>query len=331
MTDNEFWAEQSVVTDPGMFAGMVRDVPGTLSAIRAAARGLVLHYRAGGDFADDGISPGRIAEIDTRYAADMLARLRSLAEQPLANARKPSERVVGCCRDFTVLFLTIARAHGIAARARVGFATYFDPGWYIDHVVAEVWDPGRDAWRLVDAELSDDHVSAADGVRVDPEELTSGQFLTGPAAWRACRSGLADPSRFVVDPALDIPVTRGWPYVRHNLIHDLAALAKHEMLLWDNWGWTEIDGEPSPEQLSVLDDLAAATATGDVPLATIMSFYKRAGLTVPAQVISYSPAADQPLLVALQGETSLAQGAMASARTPAGSGSRRSRRPAPPP
>lgn len=299
MTDHEFWAEQSAVTDPREFTSLARDVPGTLSAIRAAARGLVFHYRGGGDFADNGISLDRIGEIDTRYAADMLARLAALAPQPLGDVRLPSQRLVGCCRDFTVLFLTIARAHGIAARARVGFATYFDPGWYIDHVIAEVWDPSHGRWRLADAELGDDHISPADGAPVDPGDLTSGQFLTGPAAWRACRSGAADPSRFVVDPALDIPATRGWPYVRHNLIHDLAALAKHEMLLWDNWGWTEIDGELSPWQLCVLDDLAAATIDSKVPAPTVMSFYEREGLTVPAQVISYSPAADMPRQVAL--------------------------------
>jgi Transglutaminase-like superfamily len=300
MTDRQFWAEQSAVTDPREFSAWVREVPGTLAAIRATARGLVFHYRDSGDLADNGIGPGRIAEIDTRYAADMLARLARLASQPLASPRTTSQRVVGCCRDFTVLFVTIARAHGIAARARVGFATYFDPGWYIDHVVAEVWDPDRDGWRLVDPELGDDHMSAADGARVDPEDLTTGQFLTGPAAWRACRSGRADPSRFVVDPSLAIPATRGWPYVRHNLIHDLAALAGHEMLLWDNWGWTEMAGGPSPEQLQVLDDLAAATWPDDVPPATVMSFYEREGLTVPGQVTSYSPAAEEPLAVAIR-------------------------------
>ena len=198
-----------------------------------------------------------------------------------------------------MLFLSIAREHGIPARARVGFATYFHPGWYIDHVVAEIWDAPSGRWRLVDPELADDHVSSVDGARVDPEDLTQGQFLTGPAAWRACRSGLADAERFLVDPYLDIPATRGWPYIRHNLIHDLAALTKHEMLLWDNWGWTELDGDPSPEQLAVLDDLAAAASASDIPRATITSFYERDGLSVPATVTSYSPAAAVPLQVAV--------------------------------
>ena len=299
MTEQEFWAEQSPVTDPGPFAQLVGDGPATLPAIRAVARGLVFHYRDDGDFADNGISPGRIAEIDTRYARDMLARLVSLADQPLAAPRSASQRVVGCCRDFTVLFLTMARAHGIPARARVGFATYFHPGWYIDHVVAEVWDSGRGSWRLLDPELADEHLSSVDHALVDAEDLTGSQFLTGAAAWQACRSGVADPSRFVVDPDLDLPPMRGWPYVRHNLVHDLASLAKREMLLWDGWGWTEIDGEPSPEQLAALDDVAAATVASDAPLATIMSHYGRDGLAVPARVTSYSPAASEPLEVAV--------------------------------
>jgi Transglutaminase-like superfamily len=299
MADNEFWAEQGPVTEPGEFASLAREVPGSVTAMRAAARGLVFHYRADGDFTANGISADRITEIDTRYARDMLGRLVSLADQPLAEPRTPSQRLVGCCRDFTVLFLSIAREHGIPARARVGFATYFHPGRYIDHVVAEIWDAAASRWRLVDPELADDHVSSVDGARVDPEDLTSAQFLTGPAAWLACRSGAADAERFAVDPDLDIPATRGWPYVRHNLIHDLAALTKHEMLLWDNWGWTEMDSEPSPEQLAALDDLAAAASTSDVPLATIKSFYERNGLAVPATVTSYSPAAEVPLQVSV--------------------------------
>jgi hypothetical protein len=48
--------------------------PGRDAGHRAAAG---LHYRAGGDYAENGIDPGRIAEIDTRYADAMLARLAS--------------------------------------------------------------------------------------------------------------------------------------------------------------------------------------------------------------------------------------------------------------
>jgi Transglutaminase-like superfamily len=297
MTDHAFYAAQSRVTDPGRFAGRVDGLPATLASMRTAARELVFHYRADGDFAENGIAAGRIAEIDTRYAEDMLARLFQLADVPLGHPRAPAQRLVGCCRDFTVLFLAIARAHGVPARARVGFATYFHPGWFIDHVIAEVWDQVQQRWRLVDPELADDHVAAVDGARVDPEDVPPGRFLTGPQAWRSCRSGAVDVQRFVVAPELDLPITRGWPYVRHNLVHDLAALARQEMLLWDNWGLTQIDGEPSPDQLAALDAVAAATSSSDVPVDQIQSFFRLEGFRVPPVVTSHSPASAVPLQV----------------------------------
>lgn len=295
-TDWQHYARQSRVTEPGRFTDRVTAIPGSLAAMRAAARQLVFHYRVGGDYAANGIAPDRIAEIDTRYAEDMLARIFELSDLPLTADRKPSQRLVGCCRDFTVLFLAFARAHGVPARARVGFASYFSPGWFVDHVVAEVWDRRSQRWRLVDAEIADDHRDPADRSCVDPEDLTADQFVTGPAAWLACRSGRADPERLVVDPGLDIPATRGWPYIRHNLIHDLAALTGHEMVLWDNWGWTDPDLEPGSGQLAVLDELATATSRHPT-VAEIERLYARDGLRVPAQVISYSAAHERPLRV----------------------------------
>lgn len=295
-TGRQFYARQSRVTEPGRFAGRVTEIPGSLTAMRSTARELVFHYRDGGDYAACGIAPDRITEIDTRYAQDMLARIFDLSDLPLTAGRTPSQRTVGCCRDFTVLFLAIARAHGVPARARVGFAAYFEPGWYIDHVVAEVWDAALQRWRVVDAELADDHLDPADRTPVDPENLTERQFVTGPAAWLACRSGRANPARFVVDPGLDVPATRGWPYVRHNLIHDLAALSGREMLLWDNWGWTDLEAGLGPAQLAVLDELAACTS-GDPAVAQIEEFAALDGLRVPAYVTSYSPAHETPLLV----------------------------------
>jgi hypothetical protein len=299
MADHEFYASQSRVTEPGRFAGRVAEVTGTLPAMTAAARELVFHYRADGDYAENGIEAGRIAEIDTRYAQDMLARICELADLPLGQAREPSQRLVGCCRDFTVLFLAIARGHGVPARARVGFATYVEPGWYIDHVVAELWDPAERRWRLVDPELSDDFTDRADGARLDPQNLPPSRFLTGAQAWQACRAGTVDAERFVVDPGLDLPPTRGWPYVLHNLVHDLAALAKHEMILWDNWGLTDTGREPTAEELALLDAVAAATCSSDVPVDQIQALYQQEGLRVPAVVTSYSPASEIPLRVAV--------------------------------
>ena len=118
-----------------------------MSALRDASSQLVFHYRGGGDYAQNGVPDGRVREIDTRYVDEMLKILHGRSGAPLGTPRPASERLVGCCRDFTALFASFARAHGIPARTRVGFAGYFMPGWWLDHVVGEIWDAEQNRWR----------------------------------------------------------------------------------------------------------------------------------------------------------------------------------------
>ena len=294
--DHRFWAVQSLVTEPGPAAAAIDRLPPGLGALRAASQQLVFHYWADGDWAENGIAPERISEIDTRYAAAMFARLGELADLPLSAARQPRQRLVGCCRDFTVLFVAMARHKGIPARARVGFAGYFFDGWLIDHEIAEVWDASAQRWRLIEPEIDDHHTDPADGTSFDPLDVPPDRFLTAPRAWHLARSGAIDPERFVTDPDLEIPATRGWPWLRHNLVHDLAALNKTEMLLWEDWG--DSRRTPGPGELPVLHELATLTGQPSPPLAGLRSAYRRPEFVVPDTVTSYSPArTDVPAVV----------------------------------
>ena len=292
------YAAQSPVTDPGELGNRLDTVPGDLAALQRAARQLVFHYRGDGDFAENNIAAERIAEIDTRYADSMLSRIFALHDVSLASERLPHQRLVGCCRDFTVLFLAMARHKGMPARARVGFATYFVAGWNVDHEIAEVWDAAGQRWRMVDPELHDGHRDPMDQAVIDPLDVPLDRFIVAPRAWLDCRAGAADPTRFVVDPGLDIPQTRGWPYLVHNLLHDLAALNKQEMVLWDSWGLAESD-DLFAEQLALLDRAAEIMISGSTTVGDLRDLSRRAELQVPPAVTSYSPAADQPLRVAV--------------------------------
>ncbi|HYH12393.1 MAG TPA: transglutaminase-like domain-containing protein [Thermomicrobiales bacterium] len=293
------YASQSQVTDPGLFAARLDEIPDDLTSIKDAVNHLVYHYRhPESDWAVHGIAPERIGEIDTRYAEHMLERLLTLNDTPLTEHRQPAERIVGCCRDFTVLFLSIARHKGIPARMRVGFATYFQPDWKLDHVVAEVWDAAGQRWRMVDAELGDGHIDPNDGARLDPLDLPRDRFITGPQAWVSCRREEADPERFLVAPELDIPDTRGWPYLMHNVVHDLASLNMQEMLLWEAWGILLRESAMLPDHLVLLDQVASAAAGTDSTPDQLQELYERDEFRVPARVMSYSPAApDIPVSV----------------------------------
>ena len=290
------WARQSAVTDPGAAAGAIDALPTELAVLREAGSQLVFHYRAGGDFAERGVPAERMAEINTRYADAMLALILERGEPALGRDRQAADRVVGCCRDATVLFLTLTRHKGIPARARVGFAAYFHPGWLVDHVVAEVWDDRDGRWRLVDPEMSGAWTPEVNGRPVDWLDLAGDQFVTGPRAWQAARAGNSDPERHVVAPDLDVPVLRGWPYLAHNAIHDLAALNRTEMLLWDAWGMQLGHGPgPVPEaDCAVLDEVCALTADPAVTPGILAELGGRDGLGVPATVTSFDPNGGPP-------------------------------------
>jgi hypothetical protein len=171
--------------------------------------------------------------------------------------------------------------------------------WKLDHEVAEVWDADQARWRLVDAELGDDHTDPTDGWHLDPLDVPRDRFLVAGSAWQACRAGAADPAGFLVDPGLDIEDTRGWPYLRHNLVHDLAALNKVEMLLWDGWGLIERE-RPSEQELQLLDHVAQTILSGDAAFDELRRLYQaEEGLQVPSAVTSYSPASEAPRTVML--------------------------------
>jgi hypothetical protein len=300
-----FWAHQGAVTDPGAQGPALDLLPADVATLLEVSRQLVFHYRAGGGFAEHGIAPGRLAEVDTRYADAMLERLVELGgpptRRPAGRPRPAAQRLVGCCRDFTVLFVAMARRRGIAARARVGFAAYFEPGWLMDHVIAEVWEPAGSRWRMVEPEIGHGHVVGLDGSVLDVADVPARLFLTGGQAWQQARAGHLDADSFVVAPDLPVPDTRGWPYLRHNLVHDLAALNKQEMLLWDDWGVLNDPlapgGLPDPGTLALLDGLAELLVEPDPAPAELRRWGAREGFAVPSRVTSYSPLHEQPIQV----------------------------------
>lgn len=295
--DVSYWASQSPVTDPGNAATAIDKLPADISALRQASSQMIFHYRADGDFAENSVPVERMAEIDTRYADATLGLLLQRGDPALDRDRPPSERAVGCCRDATVLFLALARAKGWPARARVGFAAYLTPGWLIDHVVAEVWDETEGRWRIVDPEMDTAWTPEVNGIPVNWLDLTADQFVTGPRAWRAARAGNSDPERHVVTPDLDIPATRGWSEIAHHVVHDLAALNKTEMLVWDSWGLLDADwAGPPPEDTTVIDEISAVmdeisavTADPAADRETLARIGARDGLRVPPVVTSIDP------------------------------------------
>jgi len=293
---DDFYVSHSRFTDPGGHSAWLDDAPGDLPSLREAASQLVFHYWAEGDITQHGFPASRREEINLRYASAMFARLRELDPAPPGGSRSPLHRIVGCCRDFTLLFVSMARHHGIPARARVGFASYLMPGWYLDHVVAEVHDGA--GWRLVECQLPTGFRDPVDDTAFDLLDVPRDRFLTGPDAWTAARSGDVDPGLLVVSPDLDPPFLRGLPYAWHNVVLDLAALNKHEMLQWDLWGGLNADAPLTPATLARAEELAELMADADVEQLRVA--FEADDVRVPPVIRSVTPPAQPPVEVVLR-------------------------------
>ncbi|NIK57881.1 transglutaminase-like domain-containing protein [Kribbella shirazensis] len=221
------YALQTRFSDPGVHAGLFDALPDDVTDIAAVVRNLLIHYRAGGiEFTGE-----RLAEIDHRWVSAILATDQKRNGTALAVPREPVDRVVGCCRDYTLVFVSALRHKGIPARSRIGFGNYFAEGFNHDHVVAEYWNGDR--WVMIDAEMD----PADPRFTFDVADMPRGPFTSAAEVWLGYRAGELDGDLYGADPDPDAPLKLhgGW-FIRTYVHYQLAHLNGDELLLWDNWG-----------------------------------------------------------------------------------------------
>jgi hypothetical protein len=255
------------MSEPGAYAGQIRALPAGVERLVKTLQGLVLHVfwskRYGVKLAED-----RQAEVQIRPVRAKLDRLFAIDPRPLDEARPPELRLVGNCRDFSLLLAAFLKEQGIAARARCGFGTYFIPNHYEDHGMTEYWHTGEARWVQVDAQL-DALQQAALNISFDPLDMPPGQFILAGEAWQMCRAGRAAPDDF------GIFEWHGWDFIKGNLLRDFLALNKVEVLPWDSWGLTGVSAATfTGEQMDQMDRLAALTLQGNGAFAEVRALYE---------------------------------------------------------
>lgn len=266
-------------TTPGVFTDLrALDpdlLPGTLSVIETCALvpGLIVEPD---DAASAGVAASRMEERNLRPAQDILSQLLALRDEPLHCQREPACRVVGTCRHFAIVACALLRHQGLASRVRCGFATYFQPERAVDHWIVEHHD--RQRWVRIDPEI-------LGGTVIDrAHDLAAPDFLSGAEAWAAHRTGAVAAETFGVYG------TENWGVgeIRGNLVRDLAALNKIEVLPWDDWGKMDAgyDDTAGPAYDDLLD--RCAQACNDDDLGAIAELLDSPDLRVPDAVIGAS-------------------------------------------
>jgi hypothetical protein len=246
MTGLQEYARHSPYSHPGPYAALLDALPTDLGELMAVARNVVVHYRS----TEVPVDGARLAEVDHRWLDRLLATDQRRFGCPLGEPRPESARVVGCCRDLTLLTVAALRHRGVPARSRAGFADYLAPDFHHDHVVVEYWTGTR--WAFADPQL-DPEV----GWPFDPRDVGTGPFATSARVWTAYRRGEIDVTNYGVAP--DLPL-RGARYVRDYVLLQLAHRQRDELLLWDAWGLMAADAHTDAE---LIDDVAALLLAAD--------------------------------------------------------------------
>lgn len=262
------YARHGPLSDPGPCRDALAGLSTDLRELCAQLQGLLIHFLwlpEYGDSVPAAFADGQaLREVQHRSTAQILGAVQGKDGAPLTQARPPQRRLAATCRHYSLLLAAAMRERGVPARARCGFATYFSTeGFHVDHWICEVWrgDPSR--WQQVDAQL--DEVQCRQlRLDFDPCDLPAGRFLYGGQAWEACRRGEAEAASFGIHDL------SGWGFIQGNVVRDLLALQRVEVLPWDG-GWGLLAGDyvhrAVPEANDPLHALAQASAASEASAA----------------------------------------------------------------
>jgi len=278
----DFYRRPGPLTSPGRYAPWFEQLPDDVGELARIVQGLAIHEFAV-DWYGVGVSEERRRESHIRSVEQMVERILVLDDRPLSLARPPEKRLVGVCHHFMLLLLAMLRAKGVPVRGRRGFGTYFNPGYFEDHVVCEYWTASEHRWALADPQFDEVWRQKLE-IEHDVLDVPRDRFLVAGDAWTLCRAGKADPERFgIIKGNL-----RGRWFIADNLVHDVAVLNKMELLQWDVWGAMPRPDQPlGHDELSFFDQLAELTRVPDESFEKLRRIYQDdERLRVPATVFN---------------------------------------------
>ena len=114
-----YYAQAGSITVPGPYAYLFADLPTGIPTLVKTVQGVMLHIFWAEAYGLK-LTEERKTEVNLRHVNRQLARILELDDRPLTEARPHERKLVGNCRDFSVMLTAILRHQGVPARARCG-------------------------------------------------------------------------------------------------------------------------------------------------------------------------------------------------------------------
>ena len=236
----ESYRKQSEISNPGKYAGDYENLPDSIQSLCKIVQNTFSHIFWIEDKKNYGFTPKDVVakgrdpskELNLRSIEEKLEAHYSYDDTPFYKQRNQINRVIGNCRDFALLLVSMLRHKGIPARVRSGAARYFFPlstDSHEDHYICEYWDEQEDRWIMVDPQI-DELQREVIQVKINPLDLPYDLFLGAGRTWIKFREGKIKPEKF------GIMDWRGEIFVLNKLLMDLACLNRIEVLAWECWG-----------------------------------------------------------------------------------------------
>ena len=224
----EYYSHHNIMTDPGKFLYLCNELPFEINKLCEIVQGLLIHEAQTHLYGVNISNRRKEKELKIRKVEEMLDRIIELDDRELSIARPPQIRLVGNCRDFSVLLCLFLRHQRIPARTRVGYENYSNSQFRGDHWICEYYQVDQKRWIQVDAQLDPVQLRSFN-LKFDPFDLPDNKFIYAGDAYKMCIANTANLDNFGVDYSI-----RGLGHIQGNLILDFLSLNKLEFLPWDH-------------------------------------------------------------------------------------------------
>lgn len=259
----EYYASQSPFTDPGKNVQMYEGLPVSVSEICKAVAGITLDFNERWKYP---IQNERWLETNNRYVDEFLDSIKALDKNSPLTAERPEDlRMMTSVSHVASLCVSMLRHVGIPARKRVGFIQ--DGDEFDTYEIVEYYDKADDSWKTADPNGK------------------GAEFISASQAYQDVKAGKTEAVKYTNEDSIGIEI------VIANLILDLAAVNKKEMLSWDRYGWmVRPVADYSDRAWEILDQVADLLANDDRNIEALETAYNsEEGLMIPRIIFCDSP------------------------------------------
>lgn len=280
MDVTEYYSTHGQITNPGNYKN---DLPGTLVIHQLCdlVTNLVLI-----DFLVNmkiiNAPETHKGDINIRNVEEKISLLYARSKSALAGARPVESKILGNCRDTSLLLCAMLRQNGIASRVRSGFATIFSPAKKYDHWLCEYRDFQQARWIKVDTWMYQiQHYKnilpamfrkGLEKLNYNPLDVDDNYFIPGGCAWQRCLDHGEEPNSFGTYGNM-----KGLWFIRDNMLRDLLCLNKTEPLPWDCRGMMSgRRGKVANHEKDIYSHVAFLLSDPEINFEKIREYYESA-------------------------------------------------------